>query len=81
MDRLSLFLTLMSGSTITGTLIVTFFSFGWYNWIAIGTAAVIGFALAWPSARIISKRIKTRDPLYKVHKKDGLMPDPNGPEI
>lgn len=80
MDRLSLFLTLMSGSAITGALVVTFFSFDWYSWPAVAIAAVIGFATAWPSARLISKRIKDRDPLYERPEAKGVLPDPKGKE-
>ncbi len=81
MDRLSLFLTLMSGSAITGALVITFFSLEWYSWTAVAIAAVIGFATAWPSARLISKRIKSRDPLYKVPDSNNIVPDPKGPEV
>lgn len=81
MDRLALFLTLLSGSAITGALVIVFFSLGWYNWTAIAVAAVIGFATAWPTARMISKRIKDRDPLYHRPKSKGVVPDPKGPEV
>ena len=61
MDRLSLFLSMMSGAAITGALAVTVMSLGYYNWWAIGGAAVVGFAMAWPSAYFISRRIKAQD--------------------
>lgn len=65
MDRLSLFLSLMSGSAITGALVVTVMSLGWYNWWAIGGAAAVGFILAWPSAFLVSRRIKAQDPEWE----------------
>lgn len=81
MDRLALYLTLISGSSIAGALLVTFFAFEWYSWTAIATAAVIGIATAWPSARLVSKYIKDNDPLFHRREPRGLMPDPKGPEL
>ncbi|MFP7671934.1 hypothetical protein ACG74X_01125 [Marivita sp. S0852] len=62
MDRLSIILTLMSGALITGALVITVFTLGYYNWWTIGGSAIIGFLLAWPSAFLVSQRIKRRDP-------------------
>ena len=64
MDRLSLYLSLMSGALITGSLAILFFSLGWYNWWAVGAAAIIGWAMAWPSAYLVSRRIKKADALW-----------------
>ena len=84
MDRLSIFLTLMSGAFITGTLIIIAFTLGYYNWWAIGGAAIIGFATAWPSAYIVSRRIKRQDPNWdetRVDKVEGVVPDPSKKEV
>lgn len=81
MDRLALFLTLLSGSAIAGALVVTAFSLGYYNWIVILASVVIGFATAWPTARMVSKRIKTRDPGWKLRDPEGRLPDPKAPEV
>ncbi|SHH98723.1 hypothetical protein [Marivita hallyeonensis] len=61
MDRLSLILSLLSGAFITGTLVVTAFTLGFYNWWVIGGAAITGWVAAWPVAYLISRRIKARD--------------------
>lgn len=61
MDRLSIILSLMSGALITGALVVTAFTLGYYNWWVIGGSAILGWLLAWPSAFLVSQRIKRRD--------------------
>jgi len=61
MDRLSIILSLLSGAMITGALVVTAFTLGYYNWWVIGGGALIGWLLAWPSAFLVSQRIKRRD--------------------
>ncbi|WP_420326909.1 hypothetical protein [Mameliella sp.] len=81
MDRLALYLTLMSGSGIAGALLVVFFAFNWYSWTAIAVAAGIGLVTAWPSARMVSKHIKDNDPLFHRREPEGILPDPNGPEL
>ncbi|KUF10105.1 hypothetical protein [Pseudoponticoccus marisrubri] len=80
MDRLSLFLTLMTGSVITGALTIIFFASGWYAWQAIAWAAGIGFLAAWPVARLISRRIKKQDPSFP-DRDPGWVPDPKAPEV
>lgn len=36
MDRLSIVLTLIVGSALTGGLIIAVLALGWYSWLAIG---------------------------------------------
>lgn len=62
MDRLSIFLTMMTGSVLVGGLVIISFSLGYYGWPYIAAAAVIGLILTWPAAYWISRRIKKRDP-------------------
>lgn len=83
MDRLSMYLTLMTGSVLTGGLVIAALAMGWYSWIAIGICAVIGFVLAWPVAYVISQRIKKRDPLFDPpeEEKNRVIPDPGAPEV
>lgn len=84
MDRLSIFLTLVSGSGITGALVVAGFSMGYYSFWTVAIAAIIGFALAWPSAYFISREIKRRDPAWRGPEKPpkrGVVPKPNAPEV
>lgn len=61
MDRLSIILSLLSGALITGTLVTTAFTMGYYSWWVIGAAAIIGFVMAWPSAYYVSRLIKNND--------------------
>jgi len=84
MDRLSIILSLLSGSLITGTLVITAFSMGYYTWWVIGGAAVIGFVLAWPSAYYVSRMIKNRDtewPTRDNPMRDGAIPRRNAEEV
>jgi hypothetical protein len=82
MDRLSIFLTLMSGALITGALVITMLSLGYYNAYAIALSGVLGLALAWPSAFVVSRRIKRRDPEWdheRLETRSRLSPD--APEV
>lgn len=84
MDRLSILLSLLSGALITGTLVTTAFSMGYYNWWVIGGAAVIGFVLAWPSAYYVSRLIKNRDTEWSTPDapmRDGPIPRRNAEEV
>ena len=83
MDRLSMFLTLMTGAVLTGALVIAAFSLGWYGWPAVIGATVIGFGASWPSAYLISRWIKRHDPGWdetRVDRIDRNVPDPNAPE-
>lgn len=62
MDRLSIYLTLMTGSVLVGGLVTIVLSIGFYSWTAIAAAAAIGLILTWPTAYIISRLIKRWDP-------------------
>lgn len=68
MDRLSIVLILATAVPLAGALVILFLTLGWYGWAPIVAAAVIGFGLAWPVARLISKRIKRRDPEWQARK-------------
>ena len=84
MDRLSIFLTLIVGSLVTGTLITIVLSMGWYSWPAIGGAAALGFALSWPASYLVSRRIKRNDTDWdetQVDQVDGIVPAPKAPEV
>jgi len=84
MDRLSIFLTLMTGSVLTGCLIIAAFTIGWFNWTAILICAVIGFVLAWPAGYLVSRRIKRNDPAWPDRRIDAVkspIPNPNAPEV
>lgn len=82
MDRLSIFLTLISGALITGALVITAFSLGFYNAYIVAICAIAGFALAWPSAFLVSRRIKRNDPEWdhkRLKRRGKLAPD--APEV
>jgi hypothetical protein len=84
MDRLSIVLTLIVGSVVTGTLITAVLSLGWYSWPAIGGAAAIGFVITWPVSYVISRLIKRDDPRWdetKVDRVDGIVPEKSAPEV
>ncbi|WP_300443572.1 hypothetical protein [uncultured Mameliella sp.] len=81
MDRLALYIAMMSGSGIAGTLLIIFFAFNWYSWTAIAVAGVVGLVTAWPTGRLISIYIKDRDPLFHRREPKGILPDPSGPEL
>ncbi len=84
MDRLSIVLTLIVGSALTGGLIIAVLAFGWYSWLAIGSAAATGFVLAWPASYLISRRIKRQDPGWdetRAAEVDGMVPDPSAKEV
>ena len=68
MDRLSIILTLMTGSVLTGSITVFFFALGIYSWGAVVIAAGAGFLLAWPVGYLISRRIKRRDPAWDAER-------------
>lgn len=84
MDRLSIILTLVVGSTVTGALVITVMSLGWYSWLAIGGAAAVGFLLSWPASYLVSRRIKRQDPEWdetRVDDVDGVVPDTSAKEV
>lgn len=84
MDRLSIILSLLSGALITGTLVTTALSMGYYNWWVIGGAAIIGFLMAWPSAYYVSRLIKNRDSAWspdRSPKEYGAIPERNAKEV
>jgi len=84
MDRLSIVLTLIVGSALTGALVVAVLSVGWYSWIAIGAAAATGFILTWPASYLISRRIKRQDPDWdetRVDDVEGVIPETNAKEV
>lgn len=83
MDRLSIFLTLMTGSVLTGACVITAFSLQFYGWGAVAIAAGTGFVLSWPAAYLISRRIKQWDPAWDHTRKDRTdsIPRPGSPEV
>jgi predicted PurR-regulated permease PerM len=82
MDRLSIYLTLVTGAVLTGSLVVAAFSLGWYGVAPVAIAVVAGFALSWPAAYLVSREIKRRDPHFDHRRaRPGPIPDPRAPEV
>lgn len=86
MDRLSLYLAMLSWAAISGTLLIASMSLGWYNWLAIGGAALIGLVFAWPSAWVVSRHIKRNDATWQRRRprpaEEPTVPlNPKGPEV
>jgi hypothetical protein len=84
MDRLAILLTMLTGAMITGTLVVVFFSMGYYGWGPVILSVVIGMVGAWPAAWGISRRIKWQDPGWdetRVEKAPSSIPRPGAPEL
>jgi hypothetical protein len=66
MDRLSIVLTLVTGSVLVGGLVIGVLAFGLYNWQSIAIAVAVGLLLTWPAAYVISRRIKRQDPGWQI---------------
>ena len=62
MDRLSILLTLMTGSVLVGGFVITVLSMGFYAWQPLASAIALGLILTWPVAYAISRKIKRDDP-------------------
>ena len=62
MDRLSIFLTLMTGAVLVGSFVIAVLSLGYYSWQPMAGAIALGLVLTWPVAYAISRRIKRNDP-------------------
>jgi len=65
MDRLSIVLTLITGSVLVGGFVIVILSLGYYDWRVIAGAVVVGFLLTWPAAYAISRWIKREDPVWE----------------
>ena len=84
MKRLSFYLALLSWTLVSGALIIAAFSLGYYNWWAIALAVVAGLLIAWPSARLVSRRIKNSDPEWSPHRdpfEHGPIPKPERKDV
>lgn len=84
MDRLSIYLTLLSGSFITGAIVIAGLSLGYYTVWTIVIGAIAGFLLAWPTSYMVSQRIKRQDPEWTPEadpRDQSAIPKPNAPEV
>lgn len=84
MDRLSIYLTLMTGSVITGAIVIAGFSMGYYTVWTVAIGVIVGFVLSWPVGYLISRRIKRDDENWNPKAKPGdygAVPKPDAPEV
>ncbi|MFX0543774.1 hypothetical protein ACEWPM_019010 [Roseovarius sp. S4756] len=58
MDKLLVFLTLLSGTAISGALIAICFSLGYTSFWAVLASIVAAFSIAWPGAQIAVQGIR-----------------------
>ena len=65
MDRLSIVLTLVTGSILTGGLLIVVLSLGFYSWLPNSVAVALGLFLTWPAAYVISSWINRDDPGWR----------------
>lgn len=66
MDRLSILLTLMTGSVLVGGPVIAVLTMGYYSWQPIVGAIAVGLLLTWPAAYAISRWIKLKDPAWRL---------------
>jgi hypothetical protein len=66
MDRLSIILTLMTGSVLVGGFVIVILSLGYFDWRVIAGAVTVGLLLTWPAAYAISRWIKRDDPGWRL---------------
>lgn len=87
MDRLSLLLSMLTGSTVAGALVILALASGWYGWMPIIAAIIIGAIVAWPLGLAISRRIKRNDPHFdhrrnrRIGERDGAPRHPKAHEV
>ncbi|MFX0546538.1 hypothetical protein ACEWPL_013430 [Roseovarius sp. S1116L3] len=58
MDKLLVFLTLLSGTAIAGALIAICWALGYTSFWAVLASLVAGFSIAWPGAQIAVQGIR-----------------------
>lgn len=61
MSRLSIFISAMAWTVVSGVIIVGGLSLGYYGWLPFISAVVIGFVIGIPIAIWIARRIKRDD--------------------
>lgn len=84
MDRLAIFLAVLSGASIAGALVITAFSVGYYSVWSIVVCVVIGAVVAYPTGYMVSRRIKARDTEWHPDHKPGdfgKIPPKDAPEV
>ncbi|MFV2053493.1 hypothetical protein [Aliiroseovarius sp. YM-037] len=83
MDRLAIVLAVISGSSIAGAAVIAALALGYYSWVSIAICVAIGAIFAWPTGRMISRRIKRNDPEWNPRHKPGdfgVVPPADAPE-
>ncbi|MEL6518309.1 MAG: hypothetical protein AAFQ39_11365 [Pseudomonadota bacterium] len=83
MDRLSIWLTFLTGPVLTGIPVIILFTLNYYEWPAIAFAITAGMLLSWPAAYALSRHIKRKDPKWDETKAEqtDAVPRPGHPEV
>jgi len=58
MDKLLIFLTLISGTAISGALIAMCFALGYTSFWAVLASVVAAFSIAWPGAQLAARALR-----------------------
>lgn len=66
MFRLRHVILLMTNAVLVGGLLVVVLSLGWVGFLPVFGAIVLGFALSWPAAALVARRIKREDPAWNA---------------
>lgn len=64
MSRLSIFISLLGWTLVSGVVIIISFSLGYYGWRAIALCVGLGFVLGIPASIFVARRIKHEDPAW-----------------
>lgn len=84
MDRLAIYLSVLIGSCVAGAAVIVAFTLDYYSVFAFVVCGVIGVIAAYPAGYWVSRYIKRNDPDFdhrKPRRSDGILPDPNAPEV
>lgn len=84
MDRLALYMAMLTGSSIAGAVVIAGLSLGYYSVWTIVIAGIAGALLAWPTGYVISRWIKRDDPDWTPEADPDTQswrPTPNAPEV
>jgi len=77
-------MTWLSGLSVAGILLIAAFTVGYYTLWSVGISAAVGLIVAYPMGYYISRWIKRDDPNWdhrKKAEKEGVLPDPDAPEV
>lgn len=62
--RLRYVIAMMANAVLVGTFLIVLLALGFFHWLPITIAIILGFALSHPVGVLIAKAIKADDPLW-----------------